>query len=478
MERALRGLIEDYFVLKAGEPLPSECSLRDMDYGSAYRFLQSLSQDSPNWMLLRHIVAEVRPGTDLGLLSDDELLHQLSQWVASGELKIGATPQIRVVASSDRSEATTDDKKGEAPRQYQVVKLLKGMMIEVTWGSGIKVSYSKATVPAPHWRQGLAVADGAGSNRPGVYVLKGKGSDALTVKLRITENKNVSGSATLKGNLGGLQMEGTSPTAVGEHTVGVKITNLPDSIQRYRGDATWRLDVPDLGSSISLDNPTRLELYVVLDTPASVYDPPGVWTEVLRFLCDKVGVIGMKMPKDVAAQISKHCHSSHGLKYDTFSGAPAYGCGGGGGVFQLNSYIVAAKTVVNCYDQAGAIQSLCGAVGVKLTWYYLDPYGFIKTTNLVGIGACNNPFFSSNGSSAVMPVDDPKRTAFGNHAFGGLAGKVLDACAGPHTGGEDKAQYCAAAIDSATTLYGLYGGGFRAGMAGDIAEPGGVSKVV
>jgi len=79
------------------------------------------------------------------------------------------------------------------------------------------------------------------------------------------------------------------------------------------------------------------------------------------------------------------------------------------------------------------------------------------------------------GTAAVVAANDPNRTAFGNHAFGGLAGTVLDACAGPHTGSETKAQYCTAAIDSTPALYG---GGDRAGTAADITDPGGVSSVV
>ena len=354
-------------------------------------------------------------------------------------------------------------------------KLLKGEVIEVKWGSGIQVSHSKATVAEPHWQQGLAVNDGAGSKRPAVYLVKGKGSDALTVKVKITENKNVSGNGRLFGVLGALEIEGSCPTALGEHSVSAKIKNLPDAIQHVQGDVSWGMEVPDLGSTITLDNTSRLEIFVVLDKPAAFYNPPGVWVEALRFLCDKVSVLGMKTPAAVADQVAKYCHGSHGLKYDTGGGRPAYGVTGSGGTFLLDAYIKAAKTVVNCYDQAGAIQSLCGAVGVALTWYYLDPYGFINTTNLIGIGNCNNPFFTTNGSIAVVAANDPNRTAFGNHAFGGLSGKVLDACAGPHTGSEDKTQYCTAAIDSTAALYP---GAFKPGTAAGITEPGGVSKVV
>jgi hypothetical protein len=72
------------------------------------------------------------------------------------------------------------------------------------------------------------------------------------------------------------------------------------------------------------------------------------------------------------------------------------------------------------------------------------------------VGYCNNPFFSSNGTTRIVTRDHERRTLFGNHAFCALAGRILDACAGPHTGRETPTQYTAAAIDSGTTLYARY----------------------
>jgi len=353
-------------------------------------------------------------------------------------------------------------------------KLLKGEVVEVAWESGIKVSRSKSTVANPHWKTALSVNDGLGSERPGVYLVKGKGRDEVTVKVKITENKNVSGNGTLVGWLGSLEIKGNCPTAVGVHKVNARIKSLPDSIQHFQGDIPWGLEVPDLSSTITLTNTSRLEVFVVLDMPALFYDPPGVWVEVLRFLCDRVGIIGMRTSALVARRVSEYCHGSHGLRYDTDGGRSSYGMTGSGGTFQLNSYIKAVKKVVNCYDQAGGVQSLCGAVGVYIVWYYLQPYGYINTTNLIGVGSCNNPFFTMNGSTAIVPPDDSRRTAFGNHAFGGLSGKVLDACAGPHVGTEDKVQYCAVSIESTAVLYS----GHRPGAQADIIEPSGVSNVI
>lgn len=361
-------------------------------------------------------------------------------------------------------------------------KSLKGKVRQLTWGGGIAVSRkdgsTRATVPTPHWVEGSAVNDGSGSLRPGVLLLDGKkGTGDTKLQVEITENVNVSGNGIVRGTLGSVEFEGSCPTAVGVHDVALVFKTDPDSIQHLQGDVGWGMQVADLGGSITLANSTRLEAFAVLDTPASFYNPFGVWVEVLRFMCDTVAVTGKKAAAEVATLTAQHCHASHGLGYDTYRGAPKYGCGGGGGTFKLESYLAAANPVVNCYDQAAAMQALCGAVGAALTWTYMDPFGFIHSTDLVGVGQCNSPFFSKNASPKVVPQNDPRRSSFGNHAFTQLAGKVLDACAGPHTASEDAAQYVTASIDSATTLYSMYVN-YRAGTAADMSAQAGVSQVV
>jgi hypothetical protein len=128
-------------------------------------------------------------------------------------------------------------------------------------------------------------------------------------------------------------------------------------------------------------------------------------------------------------------------------------------------YLLRAVPTCNCYDQCSAVHVLAGAVGVHLSWLYLDPYGFIKPTNLVGVGTCNNPFFSSPRKK-VVPWDDPDRSAFGNHAFPGPAGNAADACAGPHLGNETREEYLDASIDTRSELYS--GTGFHPGKLKDI----------
>lgn len=356
---------------------------------------------------------------------------------------------------------------------------LEAEVLEVRWKSGIKAALAKTTIKAPHWKKGTNVLDGNGSKRAGVYLIESKGgSHDVDVKVKVTKSENVSGTGKLLGSLGSLSVEGTCPTAVGEHTVAAKIKKLPDKISWTRGDATWGLEVSSASLSVSLKNKTRLEVFTILAAPAGFYTK-GVWVEALRFLCDKVGATGVKSSRMAIQKITRHCHGGHGLRYDTTSGAPAYGAGPSGGTFKLDKYIKASLKVVNCYDQAAAVQALAGALGIAGKWSYqgrppgLKSFGLIKVTDLVGVGSCNNPFFKSNGSAKIVASTDPKRTGFGNHAFIDLGGRILDACAGPHVATETPTQYLSASVDFAE----MTRRGLTAAQAADITFKAGVTKV-
>ncbi len=364
-------------------------------------------------------------------------------------------------------------------------------LVSVKFDSGVKVSHSKATVNGPHWEVGkdkeitddwAATAKKLGlpaepySKRPAVYLIKGA-PDAeyyLTVEVKVTKSVNVSGEAKLLGNFNGLVIEGWCETSAGTHKVDAKIVDPPDSIKCYRGEIAWGLDLEDapicqsLGSSLA-------ELYFILDKPKPRPYPDGVWVEALRFLCGKVGVVGESSTEGVAEKITRYCHTPHKLRYDTNHGASSYGLDMQGGEFELMGYMKKTSARCNCYDQAAAVQAFSLALGASVGWVYLNPYGFIKETNLVGVGRCNNPFFGLDVTKKVVPDDSPDRTAFGNHAFAELPSEnVLDACAGPHTGSESRKDYVEASIDATPSLYPT---SFQPGTAADIASGYGVSGV-
>lgn len=350
----------------------------------------------------------------------------------------------------------------------------------VTFESPIKICRKKKTVKKPHWKKGTNVNDGSGSKRAAAYLIKGKSSHNVTVEIKVTKSKNCSGPAKLKGFLsehrgkGKLEIDGDCPVSVGTHKVSAKITNPSDCIQWYRGDITWALTVSAC-KTVAMET-TRAELFFILDTPISVYqNHKGDWVEALRFVCEKAGVEDVKKKIDAAAKIDTYCHTGHGLKYDTTSGGSKYNVKHDGGSFHLGDFLSKKYSRCNCYDMAAAISSLSGAAGVELTWLFLQPFGFLKQTDLIGIGQCNNPFFASNGSAPIVAANDKKRIAFGNHAFCELSSKVHDACAGPHKGTETRAQYIDVCIEKKTdtTLYSSR----RPGKESDIVVRAGVTKV-
>jgi hypothetical protein len=344
-------------------------------------------------------------------------------------------------------------------------------ILEITWKSGIEAVWDKSKIPAPHWEKGGSFNEGddpkllrypKGSTRPGVYLLKGKGSNKLSVKVKVTNRDNLSGKFLLRGTLGGtglLVMQGPCPLR-GEHEVELNITNLPDSMQHYTGDSKW--DVVEMGGKqrkFPICERPRLEAFVVYDKPTDLYTG-GVWIEALRLMFNVAGVTGFRKADSISKHVTKYCHTKHEMRYETKRGKSGFGVNGRGGAFNLMDYIKKVDNVVNCYDQAAAVQSLCGCLGVKVGWVFQYPFGYINTTNLVGVGPCNNPFYKGTDATghpyANKPVVNPgdkNRSAFGNHAFvETVSGYIRDACAGPHIEKEILRSYFKAAIDLDTTL--------------------------
>jgi hypothetical protein len=367
---------------------------------------------------------------------------------------------------------------------------LAAELISVTFKSAVKTSHARATVQEPHWESGseaqieddwsqsakrMRLPPGPYSKRAAVYLVKGAGGGhEVEVKVKVTKSRNVSGDAKLLGTFRGLSIEGSCPTAAGEHTVTAQITDPPEEIQAYRGKIAWRLSAESPAVTVNLGS-TLAEVYFILGIPTLPYRTNGVWAEALRFLCGRIGVVGVKDGRVAAAEVTAYCHSAHLLRYDTIRGGSHYGVSSHGGAFKLENYMFRLDPACNCYDQAAAIESLSGALGVALRWLYLFPFGYIRPTNLVGVGRCNNPFFQRDESKKLVASDMPGRTVFDNHAFiGSEAGNVLDACGGPHLGKQSVVQYLDASIDDTPSLYR---GKRRAGCASDVVPALGVRAV-
>lgn len=144
-------------------------------------------------------------------------------------------------------------------------------------------------------------------------------------------------------------------------------------------------------------------------------------------------------------------------RYDIWQGAPHFVSLAGGWnniVLYYNAYVAAhtsnPSSILNCYDAAAVLQYYLQLSSVATRYCYMNPFGYLRQTNLIGRGQCNNPFYGGSGGPAVINVTNNARTAFGNHAFVYLSstGCVADACAGPHTGNETPQQYVNNATDS------------------------------
>jgi hypothetical protein len=377
------------------------------------------------------------------------------------------------------------------PLQTPPDTMLEAELVSFTFKSRVKVSRANATITGPHWERGkeskieddwrrrakkMQLPEGPYSKRAAVYLVKGAtGGHEVEVKIKITKSQNLPAEAELVGNLWGLAIEGTCPTSVGEHTVIAEIANAPSEIRGYRGNIAWRLSIEPVAITVNLGT-TLAEVYFILGSPSLPFKE-GVWSEALRFLCGRVGVAGMSNKNAVAARVTAYCHGAHSLRYETKRGESKYGLKSHGGIFRLTNYLSRRNPRCNCYDQAGAVQVFSGAVGVTLAWLYAFPFGFIRPTNLVGVGLCNNPFFRDDETRRIVDPHWERRTAFGNHAFiGDLDGKILDACAKPHLGTETAAEYLVDSIDDAPSLYD--GRGFRPGTPRDVRPKLGIDAVV
>ncbi len=139
--------------------------------------------------------------------------------------------------------------------------------------------------------------------------------------------------------------------------------------------------------------------------------------------------------------------------------------------------------IENCYDMASVAQYLLYLMAdykkANLKWAYMKPFGYLKETNLIGRGQCNNPFYGNTprwSGSKVVGQTDNKRSGFKNHAFVKIVdtNRIVDACAGPHYGTETPGAYVTAAVDTTTPAPPYY----DTGVVADITYHTGVTSSI
>lgn len=349
----------------------------------------------------------------------------------------------------------------QAPGKEDPEKSIKAEVIELEFLKSFKACLAQAEIKPPHWPATKSKANE--SSKAVVFKFNNRGTQKAKVKIKVT-SKGYSGNGKLTGIFQRFEFEGSIPLSSGEHTVEVTLKEPPTNLTWAKGDIFWGIDATD--RSVSAGK-THAEIFFIFADPAlqPCFARTGVWIEALRFLFKSSSVNGeQKMPAAVE-KVTQCCFALPNHKYDVSRGAPAYG--GASGIFHLKRYIDNSLGFVNCYDQTYAVIALSAALGIGVDGLFLEPFGYIRTVNLVGWGRCNNPFPGRLPTSKYLVVDprDPDRSGFGNHMFCEFSTKIYDACAGPVKGNVDRAGYVSATIDTVTPP-GAGPSGTAAGMVG------------
>jgi hypothetical protein len=346
--------------------------------------------------------------------------------------------------------------------------------ISPTSSQNVFLEYLKVSGPAPAiglpnikgittqlsgalWKPGMITSDGQGGS---LYPVAFTGTASFTASVAIASVVNLiitvcdkNGNVILKGYW-----------SQGNGSVIFAMVRQPAGFYSCNQLLFWKAanaHSPSQPININVaDTSFTLEWYGLFNAPVQAVFPNRGYIQVYRALALAMGQTDYK--EEMVSRVVNYCLLNPGTLptqskniYDRGRGASHYAAGSNGGSsFRVLEYIDTGlpRHLCNCYDQAAGVQALLAIVGISTQWYYMNPFGFINTTSLVGWGPCNNPF-DANSGYLVLDENDPKRTAFGNHGFCTYAGYVLDATSAGHNGIETLPVYVKNAVDSITQLY-------------------------
>ncbi len=343
---------------------------------------------------------------------------------------------------------------------------------------GVKTCFNGKVLPEPNWD-----ASSRETHKPGVFVIGNEFDNSISLEI---EQEGLENGKTLKitGIIDDLEFSGEIEGGIKEQTVSTRPEKAIDKFCCKKGDMVWKIhyseetgdseeNTEEKGNSekaqedpgdpqeiaeeiVETVETIPVEIYWIFDQPGTMFKR-GAWAELLEFLSGKV-ISTPASKEECISGIVDYCHFKHELKYDSFCGASHYGVFEHGGFFNLKAYLTGSIPIANCYDQAAALQAILGGIGINdIEWLFLEPFGYLDKTDLLGRGECNNPFFLKHGRHDPEVVDEASelRTGFANHAFCGLLNKdnILDACAGPHPGNDTAEEYVDQAVDSKPELY-------------------------
>ena len=352
-----------------------------------------------------------------------------------------------------------------------------GQILEITSvEAAVPTTNKAAKVVNPYWRRNDQdpstdnYIDNDYSTHPLAVKVRASEAFKMSIKIEITKVEGLSGEATVTGTLGSAIWKGNLPLHLGEHQINVELTSAEVKLQKHVGDINWEADVANC--DIKQLGTTRVELYGIVDDPEHIFieSSLGRPVEALRFLYEDVGVSGkdaeneIENDTEIISTITTYLHSGHGLGYDVYDGRSKYlyYYSNTQAAFMLSDYLEKSNgNVVNCYDQASAVQVLSYIIGLAGSKIFVNNFGFINRTILVGNIESNNPFHKGNGNRVIVDKLDPDRTSFWNHEFYKLdkSNKIFDACAKPHLGTESYIEYMMASVETGVIwAYKLPGG--------------------
>lgn len=324
----------------------------------------------------------------------------------------------------------------------------------------------------PVWTPALEVEDGTDySFFPALFV-SGRGDEVLTLHAELGD-EFAGASVRLLGYLNGRMVfrSDASKGNTGAWSAKAHVTFNVGELALIAGDVHWYVQL-DMGGNPQYVATTRLELTWIYQQPAGLFENLSQ-ARVLRLVFAAIDTGAARSA--VIADVVRLCYSWFNKSYDVVYGAPSYCCIGNGGVFELGDYLVHHEQAqpVNAHDQAAILQTLLGSLGVTAQWHSMQPFGYLRPTNLIGTGTCNSPFFGASGAKPVVDEDDACRTLWRHHAFMSCEAAALDACVGPREGEYDLERYLAAVIDRRTAL----GNADNTGSADEAASCHGISSL-
>ena len=239
--------------------------------------------------------------------------------------------------------------------------------------------------------------------------------------------------------------------------------SIPRTVRKV--DHRWEWCVSRIGAlevttfACATTGPHRV--YTVLGEPAEPWTANGIdsqnpWADALELACTAAN--GMSVRASALAAVTLHLFNNMGFQYDVVNGSPHF-FGRKKNVFSFGNYISGSFTKVNCSDQAYGLATLGNLLGIYSTVVMTQPIGYINTTNLVGVGLCNNPLYLGSETTnhvAVCGVDDVSRSRFTRHRYVFAEGFIFDACIGPALGMQTNIEYLKSMIDSSTEAERLW----------------------